>query len=115
MVALYEIVPEEQDAGGELGVTRISYRSGQDTALRVMQKEIGGSRQIFAAAPDDFRFAASVALFGMLVKNSAYKGTGNIDMVTGIAKKALGPDKGGYRMEFLKLIKLVKKNTAWLK
>ncbi|MGN7721120.1 YfbK domain-containing protein [Chitinophaga sp. 22620] len=115
VVALYEIIPEEQETGGQLGVTRISYRTEQDTTLRIMQKEIAGSRQIFAAAPDDFRFAASVALFGMLVKNSAYKGRGNINMVTDIAKKALGPDKGGYRMEFLKLIKLVKKNTAWLK
>lgn len=115
VVALYEIVPEEQDTDGQLGVTRITYRTEQDTTLRIMQKEIAGSRQVFAAAPDDFRFAASVALFGMLVKNSAYKGTGNIAMVTDIAKKAQGPDKGGYRMEFLKLVKLVKKNTTWLK
>lgn len=115
VVALYEIVPEEPEGEGLLATTRISYRTEQDTTLRTLIKTIGETREIFAAAPDDFRFAASVALFGMLVKNSGYKGEGTIHMVSDIARRSLGPDKGGYRAEFLKLIKLVRKNTTWLK
>lgn len=115
VVALYEIEPAEPEAAGMLATTRISYRTEQDTTRRTLEKDIDENRQVFAAAPDDFRFAASVALFGMLVKNSAYKGEGDIRMVTNIAKRSMGPDKGGYRAEFLKLIKLVRKNTSWLK
>ncbi len=68
----------------------------------------------FEEESDDCRFAASVALFGMLLRKSQYAGKGNTDMVVRIAKRP-GPDPGGYRGEFLKLIKQLKKHTEWLR
>ncbi len=115
VVAIYEIEPAEADPGGALTDIKIWYRPALDTTMHSLEKSLTNKKGEFAKASDDFRFAASVALFGMLVRKSHYKGTGSISMVTDIAKHSLGYDPGGYRGEFLKLIKLVKKNTNWLK
>ena len=46
---------------------------------------------------DDFQFAAAVASFGMLLRNSEYKGNPTYDAVLEIAQSALGEDPHGYR------------------
>lgn len=115
VVAIYEIEPVEADPGGVLTDVKIWYRPALDTSMHALEKSLTNTKGEFIKASDDFRFAASVALFGLLVRKSHYKGEGSIGMVTDIAKHSLGYDPGGYRGEFLKLIKLVKKNTNWLK
>jgi Ca-activated chloride channel family protein len=115
VVALYEIVPASPDPEGALADVKIWYRTPPDTTLHYQAKTLDSPLRSFKTAPDDCRFAASVALFGLLLRKSAYKGTGNIGMVTDMAKRSLGRDDGGYRNEFLKLIKMVKKNNSWLK
>ena len=52
----------------------------------------------------DFNWSASVAMFGMLLGDSQYKGTATFDQVLELAGKNLGKDKNGYRGEFLKLV-----------
>jgi len=58
----------------------------------------------FERATTDFRFAASVAEFGMILRNSPYKGTARMDSVLDIAEGAVGPDRNGYRKEFITLV-----------
>ena len=55
------------------------------------------------ATSDDFRFAASVASFGMLLRNSGYKGNATGASVLQLSRGALGRDDGGYRAEFVRL------------
>jgi Ca-activated chloride channel family protein len=52
----------------------------------------------------DYRFAASVAAFGMLLRDSEHKGNANWKDTYDLAKKSLGSDKEGYRAEFLTLV-----------
>ena len=92
-----------------LGEIKLWYRQPADSITLIKDYEIPSNATAFADASTDFRFASSVALLGMLLRKSNYKGTGNAAMVTGIAKKSLGADKGGYRKEFLKLVKELKK------
>ena len=49
-------------------------------------------------------FAAAVAEFGMLLRNSEFKATATYANVLLTAQKALGLDKEGYRGEFIKLV-----------
>ena len=72
------------------------------TLLEVPLAEKGGA---FAAAPADFRFAAAVAAFGMILRESEHKGTATLPVVAEIAGGALGRDAGGYRAEFLDLVR----------
>jgi Ca-activated chloride channel family protein len=56
----------------------------------------------------DFRFAASVTGFGMLLRDSPYKGTATFSSVINMAQNAIGPDKYNYRADFVELVKKAK-------
>ena len=54
------------------------------------------------------RFAASVAAFGMILRNSEYKAEANYEDVLTWSKGAMGYDPGAYREEFRKLVGIAK-------
>ncbi len=59
----------------------------------------------FDEASVDFRFASAVAAYGMILRNSGQKGDATYEMVSRIAGESLGQDDGGYRAEFLDLVR----------
>ncbi len=61
-------------------------------------------------ADADFKFASSVALFGMVLRDSDHLGDGNLELVQQLAEAGKGTDGKGYREEFIDLIKTVKTN-----
>jgi Ca-activated chloride channel family protein len=54
--------------------------------------------------PRNLGFASAVAEFGMLLRNSQYKGTASYDDVIVRAKEYKGKDDNGYRAEFIQLV-----------
>lgn len=110
-VALYEIIPAPEAATSDtvLARVKIAWRDPQDTAMQYLPGIIPAELQSFDKASDDCRFAAGVALFGMILRKSSYCSKGNIEMVSDIGRGALGADKGNYRLEFLKMVKTVRK------
>ncbi|MHA3774572.1 YfbK domain-containing protein [Verrucomicrobiota bacterium sgz303538] len=52
----------------------------------------------------DFRWAAAVASFGMLLRDSPHRGNATWESVTELANEGKGTDAGGYRTEFIQLI-----------
>lgn len=56
------------------------------------------------SSSNNYRFSAAVAGFGMLLRDSEFKGTATYDNMYSLAKDALGTDKENYRAEFLQLI-----------
>jgi Ca-activated chloride channel family protein len=63
------------------------------------------------AADDDWRFAAAVAEFGLILRNSEHKGQASLDQVRSLAGGALGADPYGLRAEFLELVDLYEETT----
>ena len=59
----------------------------------------------------DFRFASSVAGFGMLLRNSKFGGQVNYDLLLELASEGIGDDKNGLRKEFVELVKKAKAIT----
>jgi Ca-activated chloride channel family protein len=57
---------------------------------------------------EDFRFAAAVAMYGQLLRDSKYKGDATYDKVIALAKTGLGNDPQGYRREFVRLAEATK-------
>lgn len=110
-VAMYEIIPGpsawQQDS--LLAKVKLQYHDPKDTTAYTLQKDIPAGNTSFKAAGNDFRFASAVALLGLLLRRSAYKGKGECTMVLDIAKGAKGKDPGGYREEFVKLVKELRK------
>ena len=54
---------------------------------------------------DEFYFAAGVAAFGMILRDSPYKGDATFEMAERLVKQGLSFDAHGYRAELLTLIK----------
>ena len=61
----------------------------------------------FGEASEDFKFAAAVASFGMLLRNSEHYGNATFAAVEEIAAAACGKDRQGYRAEFVDLVRRV--------
>ena len=57
-----------------------------------------------ARPSDDFRFAAAVAEFGMLLRDSEHRGRSSVDDVLSLARGALGEDPHGHRRAFVRLV-----------
>ena len=53
---------------------------------------------------NDFYFAAAVAAFGMLLRDSEFVGDMTFDDVMALAENGLSRDRHGYRTEFLEMI-----------
>jgi len=91
-------------SSNEMLTLRVRYKlpdADNSTRMDVPLVDRGGA---FERATTDFRFAASVAEFGMILRNSPYKGTARMDSVLDIAEGAVGPDRNGYRKEFITLV-----------
>jgi Ca-activated chloride channel family protein len=54
---------------------------------------------------ENFRWSASVAAFGMLLRESEYVKGYTYDQVIQMAQSAKGEDKEGYRSEFINMVK----------
>lgn len=111
-VVMYEIIPASEQQTDSLGRLVVRYRLPTDTTINELTADIRNEAQPFATASDDHRFAAAVALLGMILRQSSYLGEGNLAMVQQIAEKARGADPGGYRQEFIKLLKLISKRKS---
>jgi Ca-activated chloride channel family protein len=101
----------ELPTSDELLTLKLRYKlpdADTSTKLEFPITDKGGS---FADATDDFQFAAAVASFGMLLRNSEHKGNSTFDAVQEIAQSALGEDPHGYRGEFLELVRTAKQLT----
>ena len=131
VTALYEIVPpgsasaaarpevdglKYQESGGR-GQETEAARSGELLTLKLRyQPPEGGTSTLltyplvdsearFSAASADLQFAAAVASFGMLLRNSQHKGNASYAAVLETAAAARGDDQRGLRGEFLELVR----------
>jgi len=82
---------------------KIRYKDPEASESRLLSVPLVDRGGSFANASADFRFAAAVAGFGMILRDSPYKGSANLDWVIATAASSRGADKNGYRQEFIGL------------
>ncbi|MBU6275486.1 MAG: von Willebrand factor type A domain-containing protein [Planctomycetes bacterium] len=99
-------VPDAAAASPEL--LTVALRSKQPEGRESIAREfpLVDAGRSFEAASDDLRFAAAVAAFGMVLRDSAHAGSASLPLVAEIAGGAIGADPGGLRTEFLDLVRL---------
>jgi len=78
---------------------------GIDAAVGLIQRTLSDTGFDFAAAPSDLKFAAAVAEFGMILRDSEYKGNGSLQQVLEWAQQGKGADINGYRADFIELVR----------
>ena len=59
----------------------------------------------YANASPDFKFAAAVASFGMVLRDSPHKGSATLGNVLELAQESKGEDPNGYRAGFIELVR----------
>ncbi len=82
---------------------KIRYKDLEASESRLLSVPLVDRGGSFANASADFRFAAAVAGFGMILRDSPYKGSANLDWVIATVASSRGADKNGYRQEFIGL------------
>ena len=75
---------------------------------KLLEFPIKDDGKTFSQVDQDFQFAASVAAFGMLLRNSPHKGEANYDAVEELATAGAQGDLVGYRTEFVEMVKRAK-------
>jgi len=133
VTALYEVVPvgvpmpDESPAVDALKYSRSGLPAGRDLSgpaagqtemltVKIRYKEPAGDTSsklefplrdagtAFAGASPDFKFAAAVAAFGMVLRDSPHKGAASLADVVAWGRAGLASDAGGYRNEFISLV-----------
>jgi Ca-activated chloride channel family protein len=121
VTALYELIPfasnEEIPLAGdlkyqrtglvpsdELMTVKLRYKrpDGDDSRL-IAQSVQAADVQSLRRPSENIRFASSVAEFGLLLRDSEYKGNASYGSLIGRAKGSKGDDIEGYRAEFIRL------------
>ncbi|NLS92360.1 MAG: VWA domain-containing protein [Planctomycetaceae bacterium] len=100
--------PTEAAASGELLTLRLRYKQPAGETSEQISFPVSDAGMSLEGASGDFRFAAAVAGFGMLLRNSEHRGEGTYDLVVELAQSGKGDDPHGYRAEFVKLVELAK-------
>ena len=90
---------------GELATVALRYKQPDENTSKRIEFAIKNQEKSFTSASDDFRFAASVAGFGMLLRDSAHSGSASPQMILEMASQSMGDDTTGYRAEFVDLIR----------
>ncbi len=132
VVALYEIVPANLPPGaeprplvdnlkyqapaiasaqlaaaaktGEMMTVKLRYKEPESDLSKLIEVPTKDEGKTLTASSEEYKFSAAVAGFGLLLRDSSYKGTLSWETVRRLALDGKGADKLGYRGEFLQLI-----------
>ncbi len=92
----------------EMMTIKLRYKKPDEDVSKLIVHPVVDTKVAIAKTSDNFRFAASVAQFGMLLRNSEFKSASSFSNVLGLARKAKGNDEEGYRSEFIRLVESAK-------
>ncbi len=127
VTALYEVIPADSDktmagnidklkyqevkttnaaAGDELVTIKMRYKAPDGDVSKMFKTTATDTGLKLDETSDNFRFSASVASFGMLLRDSKFKGQMDYAKAADLARNSKGEDKFGYRSEFIRLIEL---------
>jgi Ca-activated chloride channel family protein len=89
----------------ELLTVKIRYKAPEGDVSKKQEFPLIDTGADFAKADGDFQFAAAVAAWGLLLRDSPHKGSATFDQVLGWAENGLGDDANGHRAEFIGLVR----------
>jgi len=128
VTALYELIPAKGDTAtlapevdelryqkpvnateasdsGEMMTVKLRYKKPEGGKSIPVEFPVTDANALFENATTDFRFAASVAGFGMLLRSSEHAGSWTLGDVIKVAENATGDDAHGLRNEFVMMVR----------
>jgi Ca-activated chloride channel family protein len=128
VTALYELIPagseeyipsvdalkyqksdrKDNSQSSEFLTIKLRYKKPDGNTSILFEKTVKGSIYEIEDASDNLKFAAAVSEFGMILRNSEFKGNATLEGASLLAKSSRGEDEDGYRAELIRLIKTAK-------
>jgi Ca-activated chloride channel family protein len=90
---------------GEVMTIKLRYKKPDGDVSKLIEQPVFDKQLPLSSASKNFRFAAAVAEFGILLRQSEFKSNASFENAQELASNAKGGDEEGYRSEFIKLIK----------
>ena len=84
---------------------KLRYKKPEGDKSQLIERAFVDTGAKFASASTDLKFAAAVAEFGMMLRDSQYKGNGTMGAVLEWAQEGKGADANGYRAGFIELVR----------
>ena len=120
VTAFYEVVPAGASASAlppgsltqeanEMLTVRLHYKKPNADKSELIHRTVVDDGKQFANASPDFKFAAAVAEFGMLLRESEFKGNATLGAVLEWAQEGKGVDTDGSRGGFVALVRKAQK------
>lgn len=107
--ALYEVIPASSVLGpGELLTLRLRYRPSSGQGEQLVQFVGRDLRSNASLESTDFRFAAAVAEFAMVLRGSPQRGRATLESAIALAEAGRGADPSGQRKAFIELARHAK-------
>lgn len=97
-------VKENAYFSSEIMTLKLRYKKPNSDVSKLIEKSVSEIHKPLVQSSDNFRFAASVAEFGMLLRDSEFKGNATYEEVVKLANSAKGNDSEGYRAEFIGMV-----------
>lgn len=131
VTALYEIIPagervendgielkyskyEPSDTrfGNEILTLKLRYKEPNENQSKLLTVGVLDNNKVMETASENLRFASAVAQFGLLLRDSRYKGNASFAGINSLAQNAMGGDLRNYRGEFLSLVQKAQRLKA---
>ena len=105
ITALYEIVPNYTAAATDVAsIVRLRYKQPDGDTAQEWAIDVPTTANSFGQSSVNLRWAAAVAEFAMLLRDSKHKADATYEHCESIARQATGRDPSGYRQEMIALI-----------
>ncbi|MCL1464660.1 vWA domain-containing protein [Argonema galeatum] len=88
----------------ELMQIKLRYKLPNQTNSQLLTTPVLDKGLKLKDASTNFRFASAVAAFGMVLRDSEYKGKASFDEILKLANESKDVDLDGYRAEFMRLV-----------
>ncbi|HEV2800093.1 MAG TPA: VWA domain-containing protein [Pyrinomonadaceae bacterium] len=88
----------------ELMTIKVRYKEPDADASKLLSVWVSDAGTTLESASNNFKFSSAVAGFGMLLRDSKYKGDVRYADIAQLARAATGADAQGYRTEFVQLV-----------
>jgi Ca-activated chloride channel family protein len=93
----------DSKASSETVTVKLRHKKPDGETSELTERSFTDNGSKFENAAPDLKFAAAVAEFGMLLRDSQYKGKGSLGAVIEWAQEGKGRDTAGYRAGFIEM------------
>ena len=88
----------------ELMQVKLRYKAPRGRQSKLIREAIVDRSRSVTRASDNLQFASAVAMYGLVLRESDYKGSASFSQVLDLAQQGMGRDLAGYRRAFIHLV-----------